>query len=152
MAHVFHPPTPAPNTNRPSIFLGGSIDMGKAIDWQAQVIESLHDVSVDLYNPRRPDWDATWEQSFHHQGFRGQVEWELDHLDRATLAFFYFDPKGLSPITLMELGLHARSGKVIVCSPPGFWRRGNVEIVCLRHHIPFFEDFDLALNALRSRL
>ena len=34
-----------------------------------------------------------------------------------------------APITLLELGLFARSGKLIVCCPDGYWRKGNIEVV-----------------------
>lgn len=44
----------------------------------------------------------------------------------------WFAPETKAPITLLELGLFARSGKVIVGCPDGFWRKGNVEIVCAR--------------------
>ena len=47
----------------------------------------------------------------------------------------YFDPETKSPITLLELGLYARSGKLVVCCPHGFWRRGNVDIVCDRYGV-----------------
>jgi hypothetical protein len=29
-----------------------------------------------------------------------------------------------------------------VCCPEGFWRRGNVEMVCRRLRIPLFETLD----------
>jgi hypothetical protein len=29
-----------------------------------------------------------------------------------------------------------------VCCPEGFWRRGNVEMVCRRHRIPLFATLD----------
>jgi hypothetical protein len=42
--------------DRPRIFLGGSIDMGRAVDWQADLVKSLGDLNVLFLNPRRPDW------------------------------------------------------------------------------------------------
>jgi len=59
----------------------------------------------------------------------------------------YFDPNTKSPISLLELGLHANSGKMIVCCPKGFWRKGNVDIVCERYDVPVVCDIDsLILN------
>ena len=46
-----------------------------------------------------------------------------------------FDPSSKSPITLLELGLFAKSSKIIVCCPEGFWRKGNVDIVCERYGV-----------------
>ena len=56
--------------------------------------------------------------------------------EHATLIAMYFDPQTKAPITLLELGLLARSGKLVVCCPTGFWRKGNVEIVCQRFRVP----------------
>ena len=39
-------------------------------------------------------------------------------------------------ITLLELGLFARSGKLRVCCPEPFWRKGNVDVVCARYGVP----------------
>jgi hypothetical protein len=45
----------------------------------------------------------------------------------------YFAPETRAPNTLLELGLFARSGKLVVCCPEGYWRRGNVQVVCRRY-------------------
>lgn len=47
---------------------------------------------------------------------------------------------------------HARSGKVIVCCPDGFWRKGNVEVVCNRFGIPLSNDLDDAIERLKISL
>lgn len=60
-------------------------------------------------------------------------------LDIAQVIFMYFDPATKSPISLLELGLHAADGKMIVCCPQGFWRRGNVKMVCERFDIPLLD-------------
>jgi hypothetical protein len=118
------------------IFLAGSIEMGAAEDWQAQISNAFSELSnVVLLNPRREHWDPTWEQSLYEPRFVDQVEWELEMMDRADLIAMYFQPSTKSPITLLEFGLYARSGKLIVCCPEGFWRKGNVDIVCRRYGI-----------------
>lgn len=129
-----------PNIN--SVFLAGSIDMGKAVNWQTE-IENLLGFAKDItiFNPRRDDWDASWVQDISNDQFREQVEWELTNLERASLIIVYFDPSGAAPITLLELGLF-HDKNVIVCCPEGYWRRGNVEIVCNRYNIPFLDTLD----------
>ena len=54
----------------------------------------------------------------------------------------YLDPKTKSPISLMELGLQAGSKKLLVVCPDGFWRKGNVEVVCSIYDIPLFNSLD----------
>lgn len=119
-----------------SVFLAGSIEMGKATDWQTLLTGMLSRKEGFVFNPRRDDWDSSWEQTIENPNFYGQVNWELLGLDIAQVIAFYFDPTTKSPISLMELGLHAASKKCIVCCPDGFWRKGNVEIVCERYGIP----------------
>lgn len=119
----------------PSIFLAGSIDNGTAIDWQTSVTAAFADTNYTVLNPRRPDWDDSWSQDASDRRFNQQVTWELDALDAADLILFYIAPGSASPISLLELGLYARSKKVIMCCPPGFYRKGNVDIVCQRYGI-----------------
>jgi hypothetical protein len=64
----------------------------------------------------------------------------------------YFSPETKSPISLLELGLHAESSRMVVCCPPGFWRKGNVDIVCTRYNIPLFNDMESAINGLRTKI
>ena len=101
-----------PNINgsyhgHPTLFLAGSIEMGKAIDWQTTVVTALVDITGEIYNPRRKDWDDSWIQSVENEKFREQVEWELTNLDRCKKVLFNFIGGTKSPVTLMELGLRA---------------------------------------------
>ncbi len=136
MATIITAPEKLPETkSNPTIFLAGSIECGSAELWQDKIIESLKDSDVIILNPRRPDWDSSWEQKKDNLKFQEQVEWELDGLEMADHIVMYFAPGTKSPISLLELGLYADSNKLIVCCPEGFWRKGNVDIVCERYDI-----------------
>lgn len=123
------------------LFLAGSIEQGTAEEWQMRVVLYLADKNVILLNPRRTDWDSSWTQSKDNPQFREQVEWELNGLEMANKILIYFDPATKSPISLLELGLHAHpqsathGSKLIVCCPEGFYRKGNVDIVCERYGV-----------------
>jgi len=130
-----------------AVFLAGSIEMGKAEDWQQKLeiyFEQLDDYTV--LNPRRDDWDSSWKQSIDNPLFKEQVSWELEGLEKATAIIMYLSPETKAPISLLELGLHADSKKMLVCCPQGYWRKGNVEIVCERYSIPFYEQMDQLLK------
>jgi hypothetical protein len=152
MVIVIKPPAPIHLSNKKSIFLAGSIEMGLAEPWQPQVERALADLDVVVLNPRRDEWDDTWEQSIHHVQFREQVEWELSAQEQADLIAMYFAPETRAPITLLELGLFARSGKVIVCCPDGYWRKGNVEIVCARYRVPLVSHLGGLIDQVRLDL
>ena len=98
-----------------------------AEDWQqrafTQMCLHLDSSRFCALNPRRPNWDSSWEQSKDNQFFRAQVEWELDGLEKAKTVILYLQKETKSPITLLELGLFAASGKLLIVCPHGFWRK-----------------------------
>jgi hypothetical protein len=152
MARIIKPPAGIELAGRPAVFLAGSIEMGLAEPWQAAVESALAGLDVVILNPRRDDWDAGWEQSIGNAKFREQVEWELEAQERAAVIAMYFAPATRAPVTLLELGLAARSGKLVVCCPDGFWRKGNVEVVCARYGIPLVADLQALVALVRRRL
>lgn len=135
-----------------SIFLAGSIEMGTAEEWQKVIINEIKDYNIVVFNPRRDDWDSSWVQRASDPKFSEQVNWELDALKVASLIIFYFAPNTKSPISLLELGLHANKGNVLVCCPDDFWRKGNVEIVCLRNKIPLYNTLNDLISTLKGIL
>ncbi len=134
----------------PSVFLAGSIEQDKAEKWQERTIRLLGDCPLTILNPRRADWDTSWKEDIQNPNFYEQVNWELDALEKADFILFYFDPNTKSPISLLELGLFAKSGKLMVCCPKGFWKKGNVDIVCERWRIPQFGSLESMLSELEK--
>ncbi|GEM_PF-1482560 len=64
-----------PSDGRVTVFLAGSIEMGKAGDWQAQVQQALTDDGVLMLNPRREDWNPAWKPNASDANFRQQALW-----------------------------------------------------------------------------
>lgn len=150
---IIYPPSLKERSFDKSVFLAGSIEMGKAEDWQTWAIEILEDVyGITIFNPRREDWDSSWKQEKDDPQFYGQVTWELRRLDEASVIAMYFDSDTLSPISLLELGLYAKSGKLVVCCPKEFWRNGNVDIVCSMYGIPIFSNKEAWMVEILNRL
>ena len=136
-----------------AVFLAGSIDLGKSVDWQAELALSLADCPGILLNPRREQWDSSWLAEASFPPFREQVEWELAAMEAAGMIAFYFAPQSQAPVTLLELGLAAQERKAVVCCPPGYWRKGNVDVVCEHYNIPMvaaLEDLGREIRAYLS--
>ena len=129
------------NHTKFSIFLAGSIDMGSAVDWQKEVSDSLSGFDVDLFNPRRDDWNSSWKQSMENPFFVEQVTWEQHALEVADYRIFVMTKDSKSPITLLELGRYASLPGVICCEK-GFYREANVEISAKLWGIPFYTSID----------
>ena len=137
------------------VFLGGSIEMGVAENWQDRLIHALGGFpdSVILLNPRRDDWDSSWIQDpTPGTQFHSQVTWELRAQEAASVNVYYFDPNTTSPITLMELGAFGESIHTIVCCSPSYYRYGNVAVFCARYNIPLVRSFDELVVTLTERI
>lgn len=143
---------PARAHGKLSVFLAGSIEQDTAARWQEIVVEKLKDEDILIFNPRRDNWDASLSNEMSNPVFDEQVSWELEHLNKAKVILMYFDPSTKSPITLLELGLYADTGKVIVCCPPGFWRKGNVDIVCREYGIKQVDTLDELVVETKKQL
>ncbi|MGC4100839.1 nucleoside 2-deoxyribosyltransferase domain-containing protein [Ferruginibacter sp.] len=148
---IFKSPEPLVPDGSYSIFLAGSIDMGTAADWQTEVCNYFTGTGIHIYNPRRDDWDSSWEQKIDNAQFNEQVNWELNAMNKADCIIMNFLPGSQSPITLLELGLHANSKKLVVCCPDAFYRSGNVHIVCKNYNIPLFKQLDQLLESIKNR-
>ncbi len=132
------------------LFLAGSIEMDKADNWQKLAVEQLVGTDWIVLNPRRASWDSSWKQSKDDPQFRKQVEWELNAQEIADKILMYLDPATKSPISLMELGLFEGTHKMLVVCPGGFWRKGNVDIVCERYGVPQEATLEDAIAKLKS--
>ncbi len=132
-------------TSYTTIFLAGTIDMGNSIDWQAATIEQFRSAATGRYlffNPRR-DGGLDGSQADLH----AQIRWELEHLERADVIVMNILGSSQSPISLLEMGLHMRSGKLLVACEPDYYRYDNVRITCERYAVPFYDSFDALLRA-----
>ncbi len=136
--------------NFTTIFLAGSISSNEAEEWQKKIVDAVPDKPYIFFNPRRDDYDKTLKQNIENPQFKKQVEWELEALEVADYIIMYFDKDTKSPISLLELGLHARNKKLIVCCPEGFWRKGNVDIVCKTYNIRQLNSLDDIISLLES--
>jgi hypothetical protein len=153
MAHSIKPPNPIQlDPDKPTVFLAGSIEGGVAENWQTDFEHAVLDQEIVILNPRRDEWDTTWEQKAENPQFREQVEWELEGQERADIIALYFAPDTRSPISLLELGLSANSGKMMVCCPEGFWKKGNVDIVCQRYGIETASALSELIDLVRKRI
>lgn len=126
-----------------SIFLAGPTE----ILWRAGFIFALRQrlpaTNTTIFDPFQPRWDSTWKEDVDRDPrFAAQVDWELTAQDKATAVAVFFHGDSKAPVSLLELGLCARSGKAVVGCEPGYWKRGNVQAVCRRYGVPLADSLD----------
>lgn len=112
-----------------------------------------------VFNPRKGVWKET-DQKMSDDIFYRQVRWELEAMEKAETILMNFVPGTRSPISLFELGLHSkfnssptqpfRNTKLVVVCPDGFWRKGNVDIICEFYRIPQFQTIEEAIFYILS--
>lgn len=138
------PSNKKPIDNSIKIFLAGTIDKDKGSeDWQHQVCDIItkttdNKYNITIYNPRRyefPDDDSS--------SVKTQIKWEHKHLDDADLIIMNLLEDSQSPISLMEIGMYANTGKMHVFCKPKFWRYDNVAMVCKKYNIPLHNTNDV---------
>lgn len=134
----------------PIIFLGGSIEMGSASEWQLELIERLKNEDCIILNPRRKEWDSSWVQSKNNPKFVEQVNWELDGVEMSDIVLICLEPDTKAPVSLLEFGLCVtqQHQEVMVYCPEGYWRKGNVDIVAERYDARLFEDKEALIKKL----
>lgn len=133
------------NDSFTKIFLAGTIDMGNSRDWQTEIHDRFSEMNgrYILFNPRQENWDATRPGEMDYQ-----VKWELDHLEEADMIIMYILGTSKSPISLLEMGLHAKSGKMYVICEKDFYRYDNVRITCDYYEVPLYNDLESFLDTL----
>jgi nucleoside 2-deoxyribosyltransferase-like protein len=133
------------------LFLAGSIDSGMAEDWQTSIVGRLRDLDVVVFNPRRAAWPTDTPLESEPEILRRQINWELDAIERSDLMAFYFAPGTKAPISLLELGLVAPRKHAVVCCPPGFWRKTNVDVICDRFEIQQVNSLEDLVNEIEEK-
>lgn len=121
MSTVWTAPVEVPE--RLSVFLAGGISF--CPEWQTEVIVELEEFDfVDIYNPRRSDWDMENPDAEYEQ-----IKWEHDMLRRADIICFWFPCDTLCPITLYELGAWTvQDVPLVIGCHPEYERISDVQI------------------------
>ena len=144
------------NPRKIAIFLGGSIELGTARDWQNELIQYLSNGKfadkLEILNPRRDDWDPTWSiDDPNHEQLAEQINWELYYQDKADVLVYNFSKGTVSPITLLELGTYSPRNPIIHIEG-GYKRHANVKITADHFGWEYHEDWEKFLTALDQRI
>ncbi len=151
-AQVVQAPSRPAIHGKKSVFLAGTTSPTADRDWREVLIEALSHLPVTFFNPLRPDWDSSWREDVTFEPFREQVHWELDMQEHADVVVIYYGPNTVAPISLLEFGLCARSGKAIVACHRDYMKRGNVHIVSERLGLEFLDVEEDLAAAVERRL
>lgn len=151
-AQVIRAPARPQQTHRLSIFLGGTASDTGEPDWREALNKGLADQAVTIFDPKRDDWDATWREDFSDTRWADQIQWELDMQDTADIIVVLFHGVTAAPVSLAEMGMASRTGKLIACALDGYCKKGYVEAVCRKFKAPFVRSEDELRRVVMERL
>lgn len=97
--------------------------------------------------------NSSWKQDIKNKQFNEQVTWELSHIEECDVLLYVFGKDSQSPITLAELGIGAGKfpDKCVVLCPEGYFRKGNVDIICHRYGIKQINDLNELKTIIKKR-
>lgn len=130
-----------------SVFLAGSV---AGDDWRNDLVKRLDGTEIIFLDPRSDDY-SDMDHTVKDPLFRAQVQWEIDGLEQTDVIVLYFNHDSEAPISLLEFGLFAGSGRMIVRCPDGYKHKGYVDILCNRYGIKQVNSLDEIAGEIRSR-
>jgi len=147
---IITPPSLMFPTCGPKIFLAGSIDGGKAPPWQQEVIKYTEknwtDSDVMILNPRRD------VKRFTQKMETEQHAWGIAMLETSDYILMHLaGGKGVSPVSLLELGLYMRSDKLFLSMDADYPRKYVVD-VHYTHYTkrPIYDHAFKAISAIKN--
>jgi hypothetical protein len=141
-----------------SVFLAGNVETGKSRTWKDVLVSQLEEKSneeglrLTVFGPQRKEWERSWEHVSEGSRYREQMRWEFEHMEEADVVVVYVGPATSSFNGPLELGLFAKSGRLVVYCPLEFWKKGNVSIFCERYGVTVVETEDELAGVVMERL
>lgn len=136
---------PVKGDDKPYIFLAGSMDLDMVLPWRQEFINSFFETYNFLDPTNRLHGSLTNAQMKSH------IIWELEALELADIVVLNLLPKAKSPISLVELGLYAKSRKLVVICPEDFYQNHYVKTLCEYYKVPLYRSLDIFMLNLRKK-
>lgn len=121
-------------------FLAGSMDLQKEISWRDKIMKKISG-NVHFLDPTNKNHDSLSDKEMEEH-----ITWELASMEFADKIILHFLPNAKSPISLVELGLYVKSGKLIVMCSDDFYKSRYVNVLCKKYNAPVYKDFNLLIN------
>jgi len=144
---IFTPPAWVPDEEAErAIFLGGAIGVDAGRDWQAEAAVYIASAGLNALDPRPEGWDRAWRQGQDDVRLVERPTWELAGLERSACALIFLPAAARVPASLLDVGLCVGWGKrIVIAAEPGYWRRGDLEVIARRYAVPLYASLVPAL-------
>jgi len=135
------------------LYLGGSIDKKYGSPWHRNIISFIssklgRESKLTIYNPKREEWDKDWPAD--SKVIDEQALWELKAMEHADLIFMFFESSCSSSVGMMQLGLNAKEGKLVVVCERHFWKKRDVDVICETYGVPRYDSIAVGIGEVRD--
>jgi hypothetical protein len=117
-------------------FLAGSIDFNQLNPWR-EILFKKASQRTCFFDPTRIN-----HNDLNNAEMKQHINWELDALELSDQIILNFLPDAKSPISLLELGLYAKSDKLIVVCPDEFYQKRYIKTLCEKYSITLFQNLN----------
>lgn len=136
---------PIKGDDKPYLFLAGSMDYTKLSPWRQELMSDFFE-AYNFLDPTNRQHD-----SLTNAQMKSHITWELEALEFADVIVLNLLPEAKSPISLVELGLYAKSRKLIVICPENFYQKRYVQTLCEYYKVPLYISLAIfILNLLKK--
>jgi len=115
-------------------FLAGSIDYTSVKPWRSLIVQN-NTQQIHFLDPTNAKHDQLTDKAM-----KNHILWELNALEFADKIILNLLPEATSPISLVELGLYTKSGKLIVICPDSFYKSRYVHMLCEKYDVPLYKN------------
>ncbi|CAL2083375.1 nucleoside 2-deoxyribosyltransferase domain-containing protein [Tenacibaculum sp. 190524A02b] len=134
MIYTCNDKLPVKENNYQYYFLAGSIDYQSKTPWRKTIIEKSSK-RIHFFDPTNKN-----HHNLSDTEMKNQIEWELNTLELSDKIILNFLGYSKSPISLVEMGLYAQSGKLIIICPPEFYQNRYMYPLASKYNIPLFKN------------
>ncbi|CAM1372061.1 nucleoside 2-deoxyribosyltransferase domain-containing protein [Tenacibaculum xiamenense] len=146
MVHTSDADLPLQANSKKLVFLAGSMCIDKEDDWRKNVIKNFANV-FDFIDPTNENHNLLNDSQMEHH-----INWELEGLELSDIILMNLLPESKSPISMVELGLYARSNKLIICCPENFYQYRYIKTLAKKYNVALFTELEKGIQHLKKEI
>ncbi len=144
MVHTSDTNLPPQANSKKLVFLAGSMCIDKEDNWRKNVIKNYAN-DFDFIDPTNENHNL-----LNDSLMKKHINWELEGLELSDIIFMNLLPESKSPISMVELGLYARSNKLIICCPENFYQYRYINALAKKYNVTLFSELDKGIQYLKK--
>ncbi|SEC82566.1 Nucleoside 2-deoxyribosyltransferase like [Tenacibaculum sp. MAR_2009_124] len=135
---------PQKSNSKKLVFLAGSLSIDKIDNWRNTLVNS-YSTNFDFIDPTNDNYVL-----LNTSQMEKHINWELEGLELSDIIFMNLLPESKSPISMVELGLYAKSNKLIICCPEIFYQYRYIKTIAKKYNAALFTELEKGIQHLKK--